>query len=189
MKLNVDFNRDSNWGQMRPKEREAMFWTVVEHAPAAMLEVGTWRGGGSTYILSAAAYEVGSGILHTIEANKEFHLDAIRLYDERMSILKPHVIFYHGNSLDLIPEILGSLPGNEVQFVLLDGAEDDTQTVKEYDLLNRHLPIGSVIACHDWKTKKMEKLKEIIANDNTWHNIVKILDTDTGFMMFERRAG
>jgi hypothetical protein len=70
--------------------------------------------------------------------------------------------------------------------VLFDGAEDPDQTVLEYDLINKSLNLGSIIACHDWKTSKMAKMKDVIANDNTWHPIVEIDDTPTGFRMFLR---
>lgn len=183
MKLNVDFDRDPNQGQMRPVERRAMYNIVIQDRPKRLLEIGTWKGGGSTYILGCACYEIGSK-LHTIEANKDFYDSAIRLYDQRMNILQPYIDFHFGYSQDIIP---GLLTDGDFDFVLFDGKEDPEQTVVEYDLLNHHLGFGSLIACHDWKTSKMTKMKEVIANDNTWQNIISILDTDTGFMVFRRQ--
>jgi len=184
MKINVDFNRDPNMGQMRSVERKMMYDVVVSKKPKHLLEIGTWKGGGSTYILGCAAYEYG-GILHTIEANKEFYDTAIRLYGQRMNILLNTVQFNYGKSDDIIPQLLEEY---DIDFVLFDGAENADQTVKEYDLLNEKLGLGSIIACHDWKTMKMEKMKDVIYADNTWVNICGTLDTDTGFMMFERSA-
>jgi predicted O-methyltransferase YrrM len=182
MKIKVDFNRDSMRGQMRPEERKAMYDLVIEAKPKGMLEIGTWKGGGSTYILGCAAYELEI-ILNTIEANKNFYDAAVKLFDERMVILKPHVHFHYGLSQDIIPILLKI---HTFDFVLFDGAEDADQTVREYDLLNKSLGLGSHIACHDWKTLKMAKLKEVIANDNTWQNVVSLPHTDTGFMIFRR---
>jgi predicted O-methyltransferase YrrM len=182
MKLKVDFNRDPNQGQMMPVERMAMYNAVLSEKPKRMLEIGTWKGGGSTYILACAAYEIGS-TLYTIEADKGLYEAALKLYDERMNILIPHVKFNLGYSQDVIPELLKD---GDFNFVLFDGKEDPEQTVAEYDLLNKHMGLGSVIACHDWKTSKMAKLKEVIANDNTWYPMVSITNTPTGFMMFRR---
>jgi predicted O-methyltransferase YrrM len=183
MKLKVDFNRDPGEGQMKFSERQAMYDQIITHKPMRMLEIGTWKGGGSTYILSCAAYEYG-GKLDTIEANKEFYDHAVNLYATRMNILLPHVTFIFGHSHDVLPELLTSRGGYD--FVFFDGAEDPDQTVKEYNIVNEHLALGSLIACHDWKTSKMDKLKSIIANDNTWQNIVSIDNTETGFQMFKR---
>jgi predicted O-methyltransferase YrrM len=182
MKIQVDFHRDSMQGQMKPEERKAMYELVVAAKPARMLEIGTWKGGGSTYILGCAALEYG-GHLDSIEANKDFHDAAVRLFDERMTILKPHVTFHLGLSHDVIPELLKQ---GDFDFVLFDGAEDAAQTVREYDLLNHHLPLGCHIACHDWNIDKMRLLRVVLANDNTWQTIVVMPQTDTGFAILRR---
>lgn len=181
-KLTVDFNRDSLQGQMKPEERKAMYDVVVSRQPKRMLEIGTWKGGGSTYILACAAHEYG-GKLWTIEANPSFQHAAIELFETRMQVLLPHVSFHLGLSHDVIP---GLLEGGDFDFVLFDGAEDAEQTVREYDLLNKHLHIGCHIACHDWNIDKMRLLRSVLANDNTWQTIVEMTDTDTGFAILRR---
>lgn len=180
--LVVDFNRDSMQGQMKPEERKAMYDLVVAAKPARILEIGTWKGGGSTYFLAAAAFEYG-GRLDTIEANPEFHAAAVKLFDEHMAILKPHVTFHLGLSHEVIPELLKS---GGFDFVLFDGAEDALQTVREYDLLNHSLALGCHIACHDWGTTKMAELRNVLANDNTWQAVVSMPSTETGFMILRR---
>lgn len=182
-KLTVDFHRDSMQGQMKPEERKAMYDLVVSAKPAKLLEIGTWKGGGSTYILSCAALEYG-GHLDTIEANKEFHDEAKLLFEQRMQILLPVVTFHLGASEDVIPGLIEGDSGFD--FVLFDGAEDSDQTVKEYDMLNHSLRLGCHIACHDWSTNKMAKLKIVLANDNTWNPVVSMPQTETGFMIFQR---
>jgi predicted O-methyltransferase YrrM len=182
MKIAVDFHRDSLQGQMKPEERKAMYDLVVANECLRILEIGTWKGGGSTYILACAALEYG-GHIDTIEADKGLHDAAVKLFDERMAILRPRVTFHLGLSHKMIP---GLLKEGKFNFVLFDGAEDADQTVREYDLLNKSLDINSFIACHDWKTHKMAKLKLVIANDNTWVSVVSMPQTETGFMIFKR---
>ena len=50
----VDFNRDSLEGQMTVAERKALFYLVRKFKPRQVFEIGTWKGGGNTYILSSA---------------------------------------------------------------------------------------------------------------------------------------
>jgi len=183
MKLKVDFHRDSMQGQMRPEERRAMYNIVVDRKPSLMIEIGTWKGGGSTYILGCAAHEYG-GHIHTIEANKDFHASALRLFDSRMQILLPYIDFHLGFSQDVLPDILNK--NEKIDFILFDGAEDPDQTVLEYEMVEKHLKKGAVMAFHDWKTSKTAKIKGVLANDPSWKIIVQVLNTDTGFCMFER---
>lgn len=181
--INVDFLRDPYEGQMKYSERLAMYTQVVLKKPLRLLEIGTWKGGGSTYILACAAHGY-NGMLDTIEVNKEFYEYAINLYHAQLNILEPYVNFNMGTSDTVILKLLKFRCGYD--FVLFDGAEDPDQTVKEYKMLNPFLSAGALIACHDWKTSKMTKMKQIITLDNTWHNIVSIEDTETGFQMFQR---
>lgn len=182
MEFSVDFNRDSNLGQMLPKERKALYETILKEKPKKMLEIGTWKGGGSTYFMGSAAKAIGS-TLFSIEADINFYTIAVNTYNEELSYLKPFVYLIHGYSENIIPDLLKD---NDFDFVLFDGKEDSEQTVLEYNMLNKSLSIGSLIACHDWKTDKMLKLKDIINNDKSWHNIISIQDTITGFTMFKR---
>ena len=182
--MRPDFERDRAVGQMLPKEREAMYNEVVKRTPSRMLEIGTWKGGGSTYILACAALQCGS-VLDTIEADEGLYKEALSLYRTKLDVLRSHVVFHHGLSHDIIPRLL---EGGPYDFVLFDGAENAEQTVREYDLLNHHLPLGGLIACHDWMTEKMRLLKEVLANDNTWGPVCVMEDTDTGFAMFGRAA-
>jgi predicted O-methyltransferase YrrM len=183
MEFQVDFARKGD-GQMMVKERQAMYDTIVKYKPKRLLEIGTWKGGGSTYIISSAASKCG-GILDTIETDIENYSYAVKLYCGELVYLQPFVKFNHGQSQDIIPRLLWERKAYD--FLFLDGAEDQDQTVKEYNMMNEHLALGSILACHDWGTLKMARLKEIIGADKSWQNIVSITDTDTGFQMFQRR--
>ena len=183
MKLKVDFFRNPEQGQMRPTEREAMYNMLIRKKPDILLEIGTWKGGGSTYIISAAAYEYG-GCLHSIEINKEFHDYAKNLFRNRMNILEPHVVFHLGDASEVIPRISPLL--DPLGFVLFDGKEDAEQTMKEYNLVKDLLGPRAIIACHDWKISKMSLLRPILEGAKEWKQTVEMLDTDTGFAMFEK---
>lgn len=185
MELKCDFNRDSREGQMIPKEREAMYNVLIENRCNPMLEIGTWKGGGSTYVIACAAQRYG-GILHTIEIEKSNYDYAKKLYADRMNILEPHVVFYHADALDMVPRIRELI--NPLMFLFLDGKEDAVQTYQEYSMVKDLFVPGSIVGCHDWKTEKMRLMKDVLMNDKVWENIVLIEDTITGFAMFKKRG-
>ena len=59
-------------GQMMPQERKFLFDAVFECKLKTVLEVGTWRGGGSTLqIIQALNMFGGIGTLHICETNIE----------------------------------------------------------------------------------------------------------------------
>lgn len=176
----VDFNRDSMEGQMSPIERETMYNTICKYKPKTVFEIGTWKGGGSTYIISSALHDNGSGILTTIENYPEFYNHAVNLYNGELSYLKPYINFNLGCSVEIYTPILQNI--DSVDFLLLDGAEDADQTVLEYNLFASKFTCGSIIMCHDWKTHKCEKIKTILSSD-TWEQLFE-LDTSTGFSGF-----
>ena len=166
---------------MKPVERRAMYQAIIDAKPKKLLEIGTWKGGGSTYIISCAAHEYG-GTLHTIEIDPALHESAKRLYRERMNILKPHVRFHLGDAVEVIPALHDEL--TPLGFALLDGKEDRHQTVEEYNLIKDLFVSGSILACHDWKISKMAELRPIIEADSAWKPLRVMLDTETGFAMF-----
>lgn len=176
----VDFYRDSYEGQMHPIERATMYCLIVGAKPECAVEIGTWKGGGSTYIISEALKQNGKGILHTVEANKEFYDHAMNLYNTDLKHLQPYVKFNYGSSLE---SYKNKFEDNEIDFLLLDGAEDARQTVKEYELLIPSISNNGIICCHDWKAEKMKDLKDILLSNHTPVFIDE--KTDVGFAAFE----
>ena len=68
-------------GQMMPQERKFLFDAVFECKPKTVLEVGTWRGGGSTLqIIQALNMFGGIGTLHICETNIEWYKESVELY-------------------------------------------------------------------------------------------------------------
>lgn len=183
MKLEVNFNRNRSEGQMLPSERKEMYYEVLAARPKNLLEIGTWLGGGSTYILSCAAYEYG-GILHTIEINQTFHDHAVNLYKNKMTRLNEVIRFHLGEAEKVIHHIKDTI--SPLGFVLFDGKEDAEQTMREYDIVKDLLADDAIIACHDWKISKMAKLRPILESSPEWCQTVLMENTDTGFSMFRR---
>ncbi len=180
----VDFYRDSLEGQMTVSERKKLFELVRTVKPRQVFEIGTWKGGGSTYILSSALRKNKKGRLYTVELFPEFYNHAIKLYEAKLSYLRSYVDFHLGNSIEIYTPIIASI--EKVDFLFLDGAEDDNQTVEEFELFRPKLLSGSVVALHDWKTKKMGKMRPLMENQREWYPLVELSEGPTGFAAFRK---
>lgn len=179
--MQVNFNRNSMEGQLHKEERIKLYDTICEYKPKVLFEIGTWKGGGSTYIISSAIHDNGFGKLHTIEIFKDFYDHAINLYNGELLYLKEFINFNFGDSLDVYPKILDEL--DSIDFVLLDGKEEAQQTLDEYNLLRPKFKSGTIVMCHDWKTAKSQKVKEVLLTDE-WETLF-ILDSAVGFAGFK----
>jgi predicted O-methyltransferase YrrM len=182
----MDFVGEGLFGQMKLEERKAMYELVCAEKPKRLLEIGTWMGGGSTYILSSAAATYG-GHLDTVEELDHLHRYARGVYHTTLHHLLPFVTFHHGPSLAILPGLLRLHGGYD--FVLLDGAEDSEQTWREFRMLVPFIRPDSLLACHDWGTLKMAKLRKVmervlLRQDPFWESVVSMPDTATGFMVF-----
>jgi len=183
MKYSVDFNRNNTEGQMAQVERRALYESVLEKKPRNILEIGTWKGGGSTYYLSAAAYEY-DGHLFTIEPDYPFYSYAINLYSTQFTELRERICFLFGKSHDIIPHLLSL--GN-FDYAFLDGEENTEQTLKEFILLTPCIKPGFTLALHDIHTSiKMKKLIPILQSDPSWIKRCEITHTSTGFAIYEK---
>lgn len=180
-----DFERDGQEGQLCSIERYILYYLVKNEQPKTVFEVGTWKGGGSTYFISSALSENQWGRLYTCEANKEFYNHAVKLYKTTLKELAPYVVFHFGESDSVYPEVLKKL--GLVDMVMLDGAEDADQTLKEYNMFLPYFKSGSFLICHDWKEGKMAKLKPVILDDDLWEIVTLLEDTTTGFSIFKRK--
>jgi len=182
MKYPVDFNRNNVEGQMYPVERKALYDSIIENKPKNILEIGTWKGGGSTYFLSAAAYEY-DGFLFTIEPDASNYSYALGLYKNQLKELRDRICFLHGESHQIIPHLLSL---GTFDYIFFDGKEDPDQTLKEFTLLAPCIKPGLTIAMHDIKVSKMQKLLPILIQDPTWVKKCEITHTTTGFAIYKK---
>jgi len=182
----VNFKRDPYEGQMMPEERRALYNIILEKKPECVFEIGTWKGGGSTYFIAHALKKNRKGTLYTIEADREFFDHARNLYETHLKSLKPYIRFHLGKSDSVYPAILENVA--RVDLLFLDGAENAEQTIKEFHLFMPKLAARSVVACHDWKIHKMEKLRPLLESDPQWKCIALITDSPTGFSAWEKIA-
>lgn len=182
--MKPDFNRASSEGQMSPVERKQLYDTIIKYRPYTVFEIGTWKGGGSTYFISSALKENKQGKLFTVECNKDFFLEATKRYTEELSELSSYICFNYGKSDKCYEELLRIVPW--VDFLLLDGAEDPLQTYSEFIMIEPKLSRHAIVLCHDWKKSKADNIRSILTNQDEWEELF-VLDTLTGFAGFRRK--
>lgn len=159
-------------GQLWSADREVIYSAVRELNPQTVFEVGTWKGGGSTYFIASALRDNGGGLLHTIELERSLHQEAVDNYQRYAPDLLRHVQFHQGSSTDIYPEIL-SKSGADIVFLDGIGAE---QTLAEFRLFERYFKRGGVLIAHDWNDDKTRLLRPYIEDLPGWKNLAVIVE-------------
>lgn len=178
----VRFDRYSD-AQMSAIEREFLYNIVVNNKPNVVCEVGTWKGGGSTYIISSGLNKNNSGKLYTVEYDADFYSQAIELYNDELYYLKDRITFNFGDSREIYAKLIESKEITHVDFLFLDGADDAQMTVDEYNIFESCFKTNTIIAIHDFKTNKAKLIKDTLIEANGWKKLFE-LDTLTGFAAF-----
>jgi predicted O-methyltransferase YrrM len=159
-------------GQMWSAERKLLYDLVKEHCPETVFEIGTWKGGGSTYFISQALFENKKGKLYTIESCSDFCEEAKRSYTQYLPQLLPYIEFIHGESYTVYPEILKNI--GHVQMAFLDGGDEPQKALKEYEMFEPYFKRESVIAMHDWNSEKMSLFRPFLDKLVYWHKITEL---------------
>lgn len=163
---------------MSVEERQALYELIHDIFPQYVIEVGTCRGGGSTYIASAALYNNKSGHLYTIEQNHEFYQYARELYDSDLKNLSGVITFNFGNALQIYKKMLKKLemfPEFPI-IVILDGSEDPVECLYEFTMFRDYLRVGDYVLFHDWKAStKTDLVRRVMPMDKDFE-LVKVVD-------------
>ena len=173
---------DSMQGKLSVSERVDLYDTVVKTNRMSCLEIGTWKGGGSTYAIACGCKEA-HGHLTTVESDWDFHFEAIcRLQPEGLmpEFVKP----VYGIAQEVVPGLQGAW-WMEWDFVFFDGAEDSRQTEELYNLVYPKLANGAIVAFHDWDVYKCEDVRgRFDIKDRLCYN-----QATTGLAMFRTPNG
>ncbi len=173
-------------GQLWYADRKLLYGAILEHKPRTVFEVGTWYGGGSTYFISQALYENGSGVLHTIEENAEAHERAKDNYARHLPHLLGHVRFHLGKSTEVYPALLHEQ--GVVDAVFLDGGQDAQQTVREFEMFAAHMQPAALLLAHDWDNEKMELLRPKLEASPTWTLQARATAPESvGFVVWQKK--
>lgn len=167
-----NFDRDRWEGQMNPDERQALYDLTMSIKPLTVVEVGTARGGGSTYFISSAMYNHGYGHLYSMEVNPEYYEYARNLYKNELSYLASRITLINGNSLEEMPKLLRLLEWVDIAFI--DGGEDSMLCLYDFCILRPYIRLGGYVAVHDWLNEKATYIKPVLTNEHDFEPISTI---------------
>lgn len=159
-------------GQLNSEEKRILAAAVLDapKKPKVVLEVGTWLGGGSTMHFLRALEQNGEGHLWGIEADRSIYDQMIAnirfAAPEAMHRFTPLFGFSH----EVIPKWLKQ-QGREaiVDVVFLDGGNNPGEQIKEFQLLDPHMPVGAQLMGHDAKMRKGKWLVPYLRRLDNWY--------------------
>lgn len=167
-------------GQLWEEERKLLHKIIVDLKPNLCLEIGTWKGGGSTYQIASALVSNGKGFLITCEPDLQLFNIAKHTYETELSNSMPIKLmnsYSHGVISDLIDA--NTIP----DFIFMDGPEDPNVAFNDLKAIEDHMEPGSIVAFHDWDigkrvdgliSTKSKLVKPYIENNNKWSYVVGI---------------
>ncbi len=160
-------------GQLLPEERKFLYNSIITIKPNLVLEIGTWRGGGSTYQIAEALLFNNSGKLVTCETNTDFYREALSIYDcDKWNDI---VDCRNVNSSVLIKELIDK--GDIPDFLFFDGPEDPESNLEDFLHLEQYLSDDSYFCAHDWdlgtridglKSIKSKLIRPYVENSDKW---------------------
>lgn len=150
-------------GQLLPAERIFLHDSVLAAKPTICLEVGTWRGGGSTMQIVRALEKLGKGVLYTCEPDKLCFDIASKGWEGNQ-----HIELFNETSEKAIENLLqvAAIP----DFIFFDGPEEPEIAARDLAVLEPHLKAGAVFMMHDWDlpSKKAIRIREYMEGTEGW---------------------
>ncbi len=159
-------------GQLWYEERKLVYQTVCAQRPRFCYEIGTWRGGGSTYFTACALASNGVGVLHTVEIDEALYTEAVANYHRIAPELSRYVNLHCGDYREIYGPILKASP--EVDMLFLDGLENADLNEQEFLFFLPYMKKGALIFQHDWNTEKARQVREYLEQSSEW-KIIKVL--------------
>jgi predicted O-methyltransferase YrrM len=157
---------EPSFGQLYPAERALLRAMVLAKRPRTVLEVGTWKGGGSTFQIVSALTAARMGHLHTCEPNTELHAIAAQQY-RGASNITTHNLYSH----DLIDRLFAE---NDVpDFVFFDGPDDPQVALSDLRRLEERVAVGTVFMMHDWDDIKASAVRPYLERSTMWHTVAR----------------
>lgn len=159
-------------GQLLEYERAFLFWTIIAVKPASVLEIGTWKGGGSTYQIASALKMNRSGHLYTCEKDSDLYNEAVLAY--LANPLKTCISFFNMESGEFLRQMSKHV---RPDFVFFDGGEDPQEALDDFQYIEQYMFPGAMFMAHDWDlgermdggvSHKNDLLRPYIENAPQW---------------------
>lgn len=180
---------------------------IKKETPKSILEIGTWKGLGSTKVIIDSIIENDYDVKFiSLESNKNFYEIAknnLNSFSDYVDLIYGRIVekdvvekFVSDNVLNeemkvwlkndlndyfLCENVINKIPDN-IDFLLLDGGEFSTYS--EWLLLKDRTKI---VALDDSLVMKCKKIREELLNDNNYELIVDSPTDRNGFAIFKKK--
>lgn len=149
--INLREGHNEDTGQMAAEERRKLMDMILYIKPKHIIDIGTWRGVGSTYIAAVCASRIGA-MVYTYETSADLSVAAKNLYLDKYPGLMPFVEFRNkAVSPDDFPM---NMEGEEVGVLILDGGNSGA----DYEAVKESLAPRCGVFCHDWLDNKSREV-------------------------------
>ena len=171
----------------------AVYQRLKDEENAAVLEVGTWKGGGSTLQIATAIKNTGRNhILHTCETDIQLFTQAVESYSN--NDLNKFIRFNNIPSTALIDRMIDE--NNIPKFVFFDGPEDPAINLEDFKRIDEHLKPGAQFCMHDWDldvridglvSTKAKLLRPYLENSKNWRQLSNLTKpVSVGIVLMEK---
>jgi predicted O-methyltransferase YrrM len=152
--------------QLSPSEKAILRQTVLKFACPKILEIGTYKGGGSTLTFLEALKHQNSGRLIGIEADPDVFAE---MKANIASVDPGYFAFFEpiiGFSQSVIPGLLTKY--SRFDLVFLDGGNNPREQIEEFELLKDAIPVGGFLFSHDANLRKGHWLVPYLSELDNW---------------------
>lgn len=157
-------------GQLNDAERNIIrTWLRSLSRIQNVVEVGTWKGGGSTLHILEELQKLQAGHLWGIEADAGIYAEML----ENLRKAVPEGLCYFtplfGFSQKVLPRLLAEkIKAEEINLVFLDGGDSPREQIDEFNMLAPHIPVGGILLSHDAKLRKGKFLVPYVTALDNW---------------------
>ena len=152
--------------QLHPAEKAILSGNVRAIPNPTILEIGTFKGGGSTLAFLEALKRKGAGKLIGIEADPDVFVE---MKTNIASVDPEYFAFFEpisGFSQRVIPGLLTKHPRFDLAF--LDGGNNPREQIEEFELLKDAIPVGGYVFSHDANLRKGHWFVPYISQLDNW---------------------
>lgn len=152
--------------QLRVEEKDILRARVDAMTTPTVLEIGTYKGGGSTLTFLEAIKRKNSGRLIGIEADPDVFAE---MKANITSVDSGYFAFFEpisGYSQRVIPGLLTKYPRFDLAF--LDGGNNPREQIEEFELLKDAIPVGGFLFSHDANLRKGHWLVPYLNELDNW---------------------
>jgi predicted O-methyltransferase YrrM len=152
--------------QLHPMEKRIFSNRVATIPNPTILEIGTYKGGGSTLTFLEALKHQNSGRLIGIEADPDVFAE---MKANIASVDPGYFAFFEpiiGFSQSVIPGLLTKY--SRFDLVFLDGGNNPREQIEEFELLKDAIPVGGFLFSHDANLRKGHWLVPYLSELDNW---------------------